>query len=82
MTIRVSAYHPPRHDAIGPVSIECPRCDQPLGYAIRITLERATNAAKRPALPEALVCCPACRRLWIAGLHLSLAAFAVDGRAA
>jgi hypothetical protein len=82
MTIRVSAYHQPRHEAIGPVSIDCPRCGSPLGYALRITLESSSNASKRPALSEALLICGSCRRLLVAGLHLSLAAFAVDGRAA
>jgi uncharacterized protein with PIN domain len=82
MSVRVSAYHPPRHEAIGPVSVNCPRCGQPLGFALRITMESALNAAKRPSLPEAFLTCPNCRRAFVAGLHLSLAAFAVDRRAA
>ena len=59
-----------------PVEIYCPSCDAPLGFALRVTLETARQAAKRPQLPEALVACPNCHRAWVAGLWLSIAAFA------
>jgi hypothetical protein len=69
-------YRPPRQAMIGPVDVSCPRCDVPLGFALRVTLETARQAAKRPQLPEALVTCPNCQRAWVAGLWLSLAAIA------
>jgi hypothetical protein len=76
MSLHTSVYRPPRHHAIGPVDIACPTCNTPLGYALRATLETARNATKRSALPEALLTCPSCRRLWVAGLWLSIAAYA------
>jgi hypothetical protein len=69
-------YRPPRQAMIGPVDVSCPSCDAPLGFALRITLETVRQAAKRPQLPEALVTCPSCRQAWVAGLWLSIAAFA------
>jgi hypothetical protein len=69
-------YRQPRQAMIGPVDVSCPGCDAPLGFALRVTLETARQAAKRPQLPEALVTCPSCRQAWVAGLWLSIAAFA------
>lgn len=73
---------PPRQAAVGPVQIDCPACTEKLGFALRITLERAREAAKRPQLPETLIICPSCRRVWIAGLHLSRAAYSEEGAVA
>jgi hypothetical protein len=67
------SYRPPREAAIGPVEITCPSCATPLGFSVRVTLETARQAAKRPQLPEALVTCPSCHQLWVAGLWLSTA---------
>jgi hypothetical protein len=69
-------YRPPRQAAIGPVEIQCPSCDVPLGFALRVTLETARQAAKRPQLPEAVVTCTSCRRIWVAGVGLAIAAVA------
>jgi hypothetical protein len=82
MTLRNQQYTPPRHNAIGPVNIECPHCGAALGYQVRLTLESARQAAKRPQLAEAFVVCSSCHRLWVAGLHLSIAALAVSEVAA
>ena len=75
-SVKSRRYRPPRQAAIGPVEIHCPSCDVPLSFALRVTLETARQAAKRPQLPEALVTCPNCQRAWVAGLWLSLAAIA------
>ena len=64
-------YRPPRQAAIGPVEIQCPSCDVPLGFALRVTLETARQAAKRPQLPEVLVTCLNCQRAWVAGLWIA-----------
>lgn len=56
---------------IGPVHVNCPRCDTPLGSQIRVTLETARRAAKRPAPTEALLVCPNCQRLFVAALALA-----------
>jgi hypothetical protein len=82
MNWRERVYHRPDTDVVGPVAVNCPRCSTPLGYALRITLETAHNASRRPSLPEAIIACPHCRKSFVAGLWLSIAAYAVDGRAA
>jgi hypothetical protein len=82
MSLQSRVYHRPDTDVVGPIAVDCPRCNTPLGYALRITLESARNASRRPALPEALLSCPSCRQPFVAGLWLSIAAFAVEGRAA
>ena len=82
MSLQVRVYHRPEADVVGPVQVSCPRCSADLGYQLRITLESAFNASRRSALPEALVSCPHCRKSFVAGLWLSIAAFAVEGRAA
>ena len=66
-------YRPPRQAMIGPVDVSCPSCDVPLGFALRVTLETARQAAKRPQLPEALVTCARCQRIWVAGVWLAIA---------
>ena len=73
---------PPRPDVIGPVRISCPRCDTELGHGIRVTLESAWTAAKRPASNEAYLVCPSCRTAWIAALWLSIAAYVAQEVAA
>jgi len=62
---------PPRPLVIGPVKVSCPRCDRELGHQVRITLETARRAAKRPAPTEALLTCPGCLRMFVAALALS-----------
>jgi len=71
MSLRDRAYHVPKPLVIGPVKIACPRCDRELGHQIRVTLETARRAAKRPAPAEAVLICPACHRLYVAALALS-----------
>jgi hypothetical protein len=71
MSLRERLYHAPLPLVIGPVRIFCPRCDTELGSQVRITLETARRAAKRPAPTEALLVCPDCRRLYVAALALS-----------
>ncbi len=71
MSLRERAYHSPRPLVIGLMSVNCPRCDRELGHQIRIVLETARRAAKRPAPTEALLTCPECRRLYVAALALS-----------
>lgn len=73
---------PPSPDVIGPVRVSCPQCDAELGYGIRVTLESAWSASKRAPAAAAYLVCPSCRKAWVASLALSIAAFAVDGRAA
>jgi hypothetical protein len=82
MRLREQSYHRPDVDVVGPIAVDCPWCNTPLGYQLRITLESAFNASRRPQLPEALLSCPGCREGFIAGLWLSIAAYAVEGRAA
>lgn len=74
----------PQSLVIGPVVVDCPRCDAPLGAQVRITLETARRAAKRPAPTEALLVCPDCQRLYVAALALAPSGrlVAVEGRAA
>jgi hypothetical protein len=43
---------------------------------VRVTLESAWSASKRPASNEAYLVCPTCRKAWVAALWLSIAAFA------
>jgi len=71
MSLHERLYHAPLPSVIGPVSINCPRCDRQLGHQIRITLETSRRAAKRPAPTEALLICPDCHRLYVAALALS-----------
>jgi len=71
MSLRERVYHAPRPLVIGPVKVSCPRCDRELGHHIRVTLETARRAAKRPASTEAVLICPACHRLYVAALALS-----------
>ena len=71
-----------RPDVIDPVRISCPKCDTQLGHGIRVTLESAWSAGKRPALREAYLSCPNCRRAWVVTLQLSIAAFAGSEAAA
>jgi hypothetical protein len=49
---------------------------------VRVTLESAWSASKRSAGGEAYLVCLTCRNAWIAALWLSIAAYAVEGRAA
>ena len=72
----------PDVDLIGPAGISCPKCDASLDYQLRVTLTSAWSASKRPPAAEAYIVCPHCRKAWVAGLWLSTAAYAVDGRAA
>ena len=82
MSLHARAYNTPDVDVIGPIPVNCPQCDTALGRQIRITLESEWSASKRRGLPEALLACPGCRRLFVAALWLSIAAYAVDGQAA
>ncbi len=61
----------PQALVVGPVVVDCPRCNAPLGAQVRITLETARRAAKRPAPTEVLLVCPGCQRLFVAALALS-----------
>ena len=71
MSLHARAYTIPRPLVIGPVQLNCPKCDAPLGSQLRVTLETARRAAKRPAPTEALLICPDCQRLYVAALALS-----------
>jgi len=71
MSLQERLYHAPRPLVIGPVKISCPGCDRELGHQIRVTLETARRAAKRPAPTEAVLACPGCHRLYVAALALS-----------
>jgi len=82
MSLRERVYHIPTASVIGPVTITCPKCDTNLGPHVRVTLESAWSAAKRPASSEAYLVCPTCRKAWVAALWLSIAAFAVQEVAA
>lgn len=73
---------PPAADLIGPVTVNCPRCDQPLGYQVRIVLESGWAASKHPPPSQAYLTCPSCRKAWVAALWLSIAAYAVSEVAA
>ena len=73
---------PPTADLIAPVRISCPKCGSALGPQIRVTLEAARRAAKRPAPTEAVLSCPDCEEAWIAALWLSIAARAGSAVAA
>lgn len=61
-------------DLIGPVPVSCPKCDHDLGPQVRVTLQSAWSASKRPAPSEAYLVCPHCRKAWVASLRLSLGA--------
>lgn len=72
----------PDADLIGPISVSCPLGDTSLDYQLRVILISSWSACKRPPAPEAYLICPNCRKAWVAGLWLSSAAYAAEGRAA
>ena len=82
MKSSLTSYHTPDVDVIGPIAVNCPRCNTALGRQVRITLGSAHNVSTRRGLPEALLACPGCRRLFVAALWLSMTAYAVDEQAA
>jgi hypothetical protein len=47
----------------------CPGCHTEIATRLALALESIRAAAKRPATPELLILCKACRRQFVVSLH-------------
>jgi len=73
---------PPHADLMSPISVRCPKCDTDFGALLRVTLVLTWSACQCLPVPETHLVCLSCRKVWVAGLCLPTAAYAVEGRVA
>jgi hypothetical protein len=55
-----------------PILGTCPDCGSAIAPRLRVVLESAYAAAKRPVTPELLALCPQCRKQFVVSLAPAL----------
>jgi hypothetical protein len=53
------------------MSLACPVCQTPVAPRLRLVIERASRAAKRPVTPEIVTACRGCGELFMVSLNVA-----------